>query len=77
LVGGAGGALLCRDGWLSLFLAGIRRRPIASRIAPAAGDEHGLGDGCERQDLGGGAERCRFAALSSALAARRCVTVSI
>ena len=61
LVGGAGGALVCRDGWPSLFLAGVRRRPIASRIAPAAGGEHGFGDGCERKHLGGGAERYRFA----------------
>src|ERR1017187_8214696 len=56
-----GGALLCRDGGPCRVLAGVRRRPIASRIAPAAGGEHGFGDGCERKHLGGGAERYRFA----------------
>src|ERR1035438_5520742 len=50
-----------RLGGPSLVLSGVRRRPVASRIAPAASGEHGFGDGSERQHLGGGAERYRFA----------------
>src|ERR1019366_726379 len=45
----------------SLVLSGVRRRPVASRFASAAGGEHGFGDRCERKHLGSGAERYRFA----------------
>src|ERR1035438_3245955 len=54
-------AVVCQLAGSSLVLSGVRRRPFASRIAPAAGGEHGFGDGCERKHPGGGAERYRFA----------------
>src|ERR1035438_6702209 len=50
-----------RLGGPSLVLSGVGRRPVATRIAPAAGGEHGFGDGCERKHLAGGAQRYRFA----------------
>ena len=53
--------VVCHDGGPLRFLAGVRRRPIASRIAPASSVEDGFGDRCERKHLGGGVERYRFA----------------
>src|ERR1017187_4355248 len=50
-----------RDGGPSLILSAVRRRPVAGRIAPAAGGQHGFGNRCERKHLGDGAERYRFA----------------
>ena len=53
--------VVSRDGGPLRFLAGVRLRPIASRIAPASSVEHGFGDRCERKHLSGGAERYRLA----------------
>jgi hypothetical protein len=46
--------LVCHEERAALVRRSVRRRPIAGKIPPAAGGEHGFGDSRERENLLGG-----------------------